>query len=434
MRVGLELGWKALAVCALTACGGNLGGAEPSAAGSSSASGDGAGSSDGAAGAGAGPYGGEGGAAAGGGSSSTSSASGGAFMGGAPIAIPEEAPYDTWTWVDFPDTQCANGSPTGMGINPHATSNKLFIYLAGGGVCWSYETCIESPTAYGLDGYGGNEFPDTAMYELSGGVFSRSDPENPLRDYNFVFIPYCTGDLHMGSRVTDYGGETIRHVGHDNVAAFLQRIVPTFSGIEQVVVSGVSAGGFGATWNYQQTWQAFQSLPSAPEVQLISDSGPYLRAPYYSVELQQAYETSFGASENMPGCTDCDPFGPGDGFFNVVPHLAATVPGFRGSLICSTRDYSVSSVLSLPPGDPALLCDASLPDGGPCAFEPGLSDLYTEVIGPAGPGRFEVFYIDSYDHVWLGQEPASIYSGGVTLAQFMSDQLGGSAGWSSVLP
>ena len=48
---------------------------------------------------------------------------------------------DTWTWVDFPDSVCANGSPTGIAINPHAGATNLMIYFEGGGDCVDATTC-----------------------------------------------------------------------------------------------------------------------------------------------------------------------------------------------------------------------------------------------------------------------------------------------------
>src|SRR5580693_4372833 len=51
------------------------------------------------------------------------------------------APDDQWTWVDFSTALCANGSPTGIAINPHAGATSLMIYFEGGGNCTSAATC-----------------------------------------------------------------------------------------------------------------------------------------------------------------------------------------------------------------------------------------------------------------------------------------------------
>lgn len=352
----------------------------------------------------------------------------GPFVPGDAIAIPAEAPYDTWTWFDVPEALCANGSPTGIGLNPREGARDVVIFLQGGGVCWNNTTCFVDGeiTAYSLDGYGEREFERTAMYELGNGIFDRGDSSNPFRDFHFVFVPYCTGDLHTGNRTTNYEDGTIRHFGHENMARYLARIVPTFAGVTRVVLTGSSAGGFGAAWNFEQTRGAFGS---GPEVLLVDDSGPYLAAPYFSQEIQQAFAASFGTTETLPGCADCDPSVPGRGLQNVYAYLAATVPGFRGSLICSLRDISVSDVLSRPPGNPDLQCDP-----GACEFENGLRALYETEIEPAAPGRMEVFYIEGGDHVWLDDAPSSVVTSGTSLAEFLSAQLSGDAAWDSVLP
>ncbi len=42
-------------------------------------------------------------------------ASDGGFTPGVPIT----ATAETWSWVDFPDSKCASGAPTGMAVNSH---------------------------------------------------------------------------------------------------------------------------------------------------------------------------------------------------------------------------------------------------------------------------------------------------------------------------
>jgi hypothetical protein len=355
---------------------------------------------------------------------------GGPFVPGEAIAIPGDAPYDTWTWIDVPEARCANDTPTGLGINPHEGATDLAIFLAGGGVCWNHTTCFVDGeiTAYSLDGYGAHEFEDTSRYQLGNGIFDRSDAANPFRDFHFVFVPYCTGDLHMGDRATEYEGRTIQHVGHRNMRHYLARLVPTFAGVTRVVLTGVSAGGFGASWNFEQTVNAFRTGRPEREVLLVDDSGPYLAAPYFSREIQQAFAASFGTKATLP-CAECDPNVEGGGFENVFGHLAATISGFRGSLVCSLRDFSVSDVLSRPPGNAELRCDP-----GACAFEGGLRALYETELARAAPGRFEVFFIEGGDHVWLDDRPSEVVTRDTSLAEFLSAQLEDAPGWQSVLP
>ncbi|MBK9371732.1 MAG: hypothetical protein IPN01_36495 [Deltaproteobacteria bacterium] len=85
------------------------------------------------------------------------------------------------------------------------------------------------------------------------GVYDLTDPQNPFVDWYHVIVPYCTGDIHWGDAVTTYGeGEdavTIEHKGAVNTRAILDWVESQFSGPEQIVVTGCSAGAYGsAMW------------------------------------------------------------------------------------------------------------------------------------------------------------------------------------------
>jgi fermentation-respiration switch protein FrsA (DUF1100 family) len=90
-----------------------------------------------------------------------------------------------------------------------------------------------------------------------------------------VFIPYCTGDLHAGNNVATYdvlGPRMVAHVGRRNVEALMPRLRGTWGSPRRVVVSGSSAGGYGATLNYDLFRRAY---PQA-QMTLVDDSGPLL--------------------------------------------------------------------------------------------------------------------------------------------------------------
>jgi hypothetical protein len=107
---------------------------------------------------------------------------------------------------------------------------KLLIALDGGGACWDPNTCVGSALLgdpiYELEV---DETPES-LSEI-GGIAELDNPSNPLRDYTQVFIPYCSGDVHWGSKDTVYlftgpDGTTlpwlIHHRGFDNVVAVLE--------------------------------------------------------------------------------------------------------------------------------------------------------------------------------------------------------------------
>ena len=130
------------------------------------------------------------------------------------------------------------------------------------------------------------------------GIFDRTDPLNPFRDYNLIYVPYCTGDMHFGRQANP--GYPTAHVGALNMVAFLERIVPTFPNATQVVLTGVSAGAYGAFWNYHGVQTAFGDVP----VHLLTDSGPPVGAPAFPDELLSAFVSAWGL-EFPSICSDC---------------------------------------------------------------------------------------------------------------------------------
>src|SRR5580692_11460909 len=167
-----------------------------------------------------------------------------------PKGPPITATANTWTWVPFPDSACANGTATGIGVNLTGTpSSRVLIYLEGGGACWDDLTCYTLMTATNFTtGYGETNFTADSLSELAvpGGFFDRTASANPFQDYSYVYVPYCTGDQHMGDApAVAYGSNTAKQVGFANMTAFLNRIVPTFPHATEVVISGSSEGGFG---------------------------------------------------------------------------------------------------------------------------------------------------------------------------------------------
>src|SRR4051794_25698091 len=63
-----------------------------------------------------------------------------------PLGMAIDAPKGTWTWVDFPDSYCDDGSHTGIGIKK-TDSKNLLVFMNGGGACWDYLTCFQLNTA-----------------------------------------------------------------------------------------------------------------------------------------------------------------------------------------------------------------------------------------------------------------------------------------------
>jgi hypothetical protein len=262
------------------------------------------------------------------------------------IADPAETCVDTparaWTFVPFDDAFCANGTTTGIGINPGDPGARLVIYLMGGGACWSEATCYQLHTAsYIEEGYGPAQFQTDKGLLNAAAFFDRNDATNPFRNDSWVFVPYCTGDVHSGSKPdASYGGRATRHVGFQNMAAYLKRIVPTFPNPSRVILAGSSAGGFGALANWWQTQQAFGDV----RVDLIDDSGPTLPTPYLSEDLEQTWRAAWNLdAATPPGCVGC-----ADNIDAIIGFYGTQLAGHRAALLSYTQDGVISLFFQTP--------------------------------------------------------------------------------------
>ena len=145
-----------------------------------------------------------------------------------------------WTKVLAPAScRCSDGTPYHYWVRP-GDPGKVLFFLAGGGACFSAETCAAESATYtvNLEGDGGPG---------DGGIFDLDNEANPLADHSMVVVPYCTGDLHLGTVVHDYGGGVeVHHNGYANASTALAATAALFPEATEVVVAGSSAGSAGA--------------------------------------------------------------------------------------------------------------------------------------------------------------------------------------------
>jgi hypothetical protein len=342
---------------------------------------------------------------AGGGTTSAGGA-GGATATGAPIVASEGA----WTWIPFPDAVCANGQPTGIGVNLAKPGARVLVYLEGGGACWDDASCYVQKSAANIEsGYGPAQFAATVAGELlqPNTAFDRATPANPFQHDSYVYVPYCTGDVHAGDHVVVTGAHTTHHVGHRNLAAFLARLVPTFAGTDRVVLVGSSAGGFGALVNWWQVSQAF----AGARVDMIDDSGTPMPPSIHGGGVHAAaWSQAWNLAATMPpGCVDC-----ATGLDALFPFYAKALPGSRGALLT----YATDTVL---PGYFGI-SDAE--------FTQGLVEVGTKDIAPSANLRY--FVPGGAGHVLWWTPLVSVK--GVSLAQWVTDMVNDAPGWVSLSP
>ena len=324
--------------------------------------------------------------------------------GGVELGAPIDAPESTWTWVDFDDAFCANGDTTGIGINP-GTSDRAIIYLMGGGACWNNLTCYVLNSAANISsGYDEASFNGGAG--VNQGPFDRTDPNNPFRADSFVFVPYCTGDVHSGATTQDYNGNATQHVGYENMNAYLKRLVPTFANLNRIVLAGGSAGGYGAAFNFVRTQQWF----GATRVDLIDDSGPILPNPYLSDQREQDWRTAWDIDANLPeDCPACQ-----DDLDAIYDYFGQNYPQNRAALISYRSDTVIPTFHSINSQQFGEALDAITP----------VIDQYPQFN----------YYIDGGSgHVLMGGSWDGNNAGGVNLITWVDDMLSDSPSWASTM-
>lgn len=344
--------------------------------------------------------------------------------GGAPFTCPPtppvqgppvSAPSGVWTWVPFPEAKCRDGASTGIGVRLNPNSKKVFIYLEGGGACFNGMTC-----AISLGAFGKIAFDAWALTLGQIGIFDDKSFDNPLRDWNAIYVPYCSGDVHAGSATgVDIAGgpKDQTFTGYDNIGQYLGRLVPTFADATDVLLTGVSAGGFGAAFNYDRVAAAFCPIP----VTLIDDSGPPMSDTYLAPCLQEQWRDLWRFDETLPAdCASCTNAN-GGGIVNYVTYLANKWPQSRLGLISSTRD----SVISTFYGYGTASCTQVLPIPGD-VYAAGLEDLRTNYLSSSG--LWGTYYVDSTTHTYLAGPGFYLTQvNGVKLTDWVRDLVQGAA-------
>ncbi|MEO8603103.1 MAG: pectin acetylesterase-family hydrolase [bacterium] len=144
---------------------------------------------------------------------------------------------------------CMNSSPYHFFVK-RGTVNKLLVYYQGGGACWEQLTCSVPVCDASVDPNGGDN-PNSGTT----GFANASNPNNPFKDWNVVFVSYCSCDIHFGDAAQDYANTNpgtplhVEHRGFHNAKVAEKWAREHFVNPEEVFVTGSSAGAYGAWFN-----------------------------------------------------------------------------------------------------------------------------------------------------------------------------------------
>jgi hypothetical protein len=260
-----------------------------------------------------------------------------------------------WQQIELPGTMCGDGSQYKFYVWDSPSSNNLLLYFEGGGACWDYDTC--SGNAGILGAAHPNGIPDDYMAEFEpqyvSPLVNGADPGIPLRPKNdiatkgwdVVYMPYCTGDVHVGNNVvtyTDPSGQNPpivwRHVGYQNTRAALDYLATVFPNINKLLVSGFSAGGTATNAAYYQARRTLEPNKGY----MLNDSGPIFPAPnasYKSRPLHDLITVQWDLQslyDELPASFDPNDFG------SVTDMLAGEFPSDHLAYTGYSSDYNYS--------------------------------------------------------------------------------------------
>ncbi len=168
-------------------------------------------------------------------------------------------------------TGCAHDSTFAFRVRP-GLPDKVMIYLNGGGACWRAQEC--DPRARPTYTMTSDSANDASVRQ---GIFDVANEANPVRDFTMVYIPYCTGDVHLGTRTVDYekGASrnfAVRHEGAANVEAVLDWVFANVKSPRVLFITGVSAGAIPSPVIAAKVARRY---PRARVVQLGDGAGGY---------------------------------------------------------------------------------------------------------------------------------------------------------------
>jgi len=273
----------------------------------------------------------------------------------------------SWVFAESAGLTCRDGSTTGIGVrlqeddepgrrggpfNLDNYSENLVIFLEGGGACFNFPSCFQNRANFSKEEF----FSDDFIGGYSG-IFDATHPDNPVADWNFVYVPYCTGDEHAGSNPSgdvppvDFildenldgqpdlpGVPNQKFVGYDNMSQVVDYLSHYLGDhFDNVLLTGSSAGGVGTLANYRQVADGF----SASKVTALDDAGPvFYDDTFLPAVLQQLWRTTWDVSEVLPA-PEADNVAPSDDIERIYQAITDENPEASLGLITYEQDFTI---------------------------------------------------------------------------------------------
>jgi hypothetical protein len=320
-----------------------------------------------------------------------------------------------WTWIDVAGTTCADGSPTGIAVNPAtARDSMVVIFLDAGGACWE-------SSGFACPGFtSGGPFGRTQLEALeadgfeAGTILDRKVTGTPFGGATLVFVPYCTGDVHWGDATRSYPGfPAWHHAGKANLEADVEWLGHNLRAPEKLVVIGSSAGGFGSLLAHDL---ARQRWPDAKGY-VVDDSGPPLIGAAIPQSRRDEWYASWDLAHTLdPLCgvvsTSCNP-----DLSQAIGALRARYPQDRIALLSSLQDLVIRGYIGRSAGE----------------YQTALLDLVDQRFStatPSVPGA-HAFLVEGSGH-GLFSDVESWTVAGTSLPEWLNQMIDDDPGWTTL--
>ena len=277
-----------------------------------------------------------------------------------------------WTFAPEDGPMCMRGRPFQASFRA-TESEDLVVFLQGGGACWS-AFCLAVTAAP----------PGVPRVNL----LDPSLPENPVADWNVLYLPYCDGSLFVGDRDHDDNGDGQPdrfHRGLWNLSAALSAAREEMPAPRRILLAGASAGGFGtvlAVVLVRHVW------PDA-ELMVLSDSGVGVAKdgdPDFVLGLLDEFNALRFIPADCEGCLDRGHI------VSLVAWGLARMPDVRVATFSSWRDKVIAEVFL---------------EMEPELFEAALA-RETDAVHAAFPERYRRFFVQGTMHTTVLGDPSGI--------------------------
>jgi len=252
------------------------------------------------------------------------------------IIVSISSPAFAMEKIEIPGAHCGNGAGYSIFIRK-GDPEKIVIHLQGGGACWDYASCF---------GLVKMAFLEPREIDAPGEAIKSIDSKvSPVSDFTYIFLPYCTGDLWVGTHIVNYESghrkKRVRHVGYRNLNFIFKQLIADelidLNLITNIVLYGHSAGAMGVLFNLEFFNNYFSNIKYKTAV---LDSPGLHFGDKFVTQFSQPLQNDLHRSFSEVGLSF-----DGSGFFaKTFSNVCENYPGWTIGVLQGGRDFVTSII------------------------------------------------------------------------------------------